>query len=584
MLKAAFEVAPSADRELREPELAPGARRIAYFSMEVGLDEALPIYAGGLGVLAADTLRSFADLRLPAVGVSLLYTAGYFRQVLDPAGNQAELPVVWDPAAVCRSLPRQVVVTIAGRPVIVRAWEVDVTGSRGFVVPLVLLDTDFAANDEAARELTRTLYAGDPRARLAQEMVLGIGGVRMLRALGYRQLERYHLNEGHAALLALELLREEVPRPGEGLRDLEGVRRRCVFTTHTPVPAAHDQFDYQLVAEVLGDLVPLRELRRLGGEERLNMTRLALELSHFVNGVAKRHGEVTRRLFPGFAIEAITNGVHSATWTCPSFRRLYDRRLPGWALDPFSLRYAVSLPAQEVWAAHVEAKAALLAEVERRSGRRLPESALTVGFARRAAAYKRHDLIFRDLDRLREVARQAGGLQLVFAGKAHPRDPAGRELIRRVFAAGAELGDALPVVWLEDYDLSLAKLLTAGCDVWLNTPEPPLEASGTSGMKAAHNGVPSLSVLDGWWLEGHLEGVTGWAIGPAPGALDTEDGDRDAADLYARLAGTVAPLFYGQRDRWLDVMRRTIAFNASFFNSHRMVLQYAANAYLAAEA
>jgi starch phosphorylase len=561
---------------------APAERRIAYFSMEVGLDEALPIYAGGLGVLAADTLRSFADLRLPAVGVSLLYTAGYFRQVLDGDGNQQELPVAWDPATVCRLLDAHVALRVANRPVLVRAWQHDVVGAGGYVVPLVLLDTDFAANDPAARALTRTLYGGGPRERLGQEMVLGIGGVRMLRALGYGRLERYHLNEGHAALLALELLREQLPNGGGLAHDLDAVRRRCVFTTHTPVPAAHDRFDYGLVGEVLGDFVPPQELRQLAGEDHLNPTRLALELSHFVNGVAKRHRDTARRLFPGFPIEAITNGVHSRTWTCPSFRELFDRRLPGWDRDPFSLRYAVGLPADEVWAAHADAKAALLAVVRQRTGRQLPAAGLTLGFARRATAYKRHDLIFRDLERLRAVAREAGPVQLVFAGKAHPHDAPGRELIRRVFAAGRELADAVPVVWLEDYDLELAKLLTAGCDVWLNTPEPPMEASGTSGMKAAHNGVPSLSVLDGWWVEGHLEGVTGWSVGPPPGDAGI-DGERDAAELYAKLGGSIAPLFHRERDRWLDVMRRTIAFNGSFFNSHRMVLQYAANAYLAAE-
>ena len=555
-------------------------RRIAYFSMEVGLDESMPIYSGGLGVLAADTLRSFADLRLPAIGVTLLYTAGYFRQVLDEGGNQRELPVSWRPESACRPLDPRIEVTVAGRPVRVRAWEHEVAGAGGYVVPLILLDTDFPPNEEAARELTRTLYGGDPRRRLGQEIVLGIGGVRMLRALGFRGIDRYHLNEGHAALLAVELLREELPGDGNAAEDLEAVRRRCVFTTHTPLPAAHDQFDYAMVAEVLGEPIPLADLRRLGGEERLNMTRLALALSHYVNGVGRRHGETTRRLFPGFRIDSITNGVHSRTWTCASFRRLFDHHLPGWDRDPFSLRYAVSLPAAEVWEAHVEAKEALLAEVRRRAGRELTAAALTVGFARRATPYKRHDLVFRDLDRLRALARERGPLQLVFAGKAHPRDEGGRELIRRVFAAARRLGEAVPVVWLEDYDLELAKLLTAGSDLWLNTPEPPLEASGTSGMKAAHNGVPSFSVLDGWWLEGHLEGVTGWSIGPPLGAVD---GERDAAELYEKLESTILPLFHGNRDRWLDVMRRTIAFNASFFNSHRMVLQYGANAYLASE-
>ena len=558
------------------------SRRLAYFSMEVGLDDRLPTYSGGLGVLAGDTLRSFADLRLPVVGVTLLYAKGYFRQTIDAEGNQQESAVQWDPMEVVRPLPALVRVTVANRQVAIRACQYDVEGSSGYSVPLLLLDTNVPENSQPDRELTALLYGGDERYRLSQEIVLGIGGIRMLRALGYTGILRFHMNEGHASLLALELLRSE-PDAEDLTRDIEDVRRRCVFTTHTPVPAGHDQFSYELVKEVLGEPLPAEEIRMLGGEDKLNMTRLALNLSHYVNGVAKRHGEVSQEMFPGYTIDSITNGVHSFFWTCESFRRLFDRHIPGWARDPFSLRHAIKIPKEEVWTAHVEAKAKLLKEIRDRTGRSFAPDTLTIGFGRRATTYKRADLIFSDAGRLSRIAGEVGSLQLVFAGKAHPRDDPGKETIRRIFRLARESRSELRIVYLEDYDLKLARLLTSGVDLWLNTPLPPLEASGTSGMKAAHNGVPSLSVLDGWWVEGHIEGVTGWSIGPppVPGARPADDENaRDAKELYDKLSETIIPFFYFNRDGWAEIMRRSIAFNASFFNTHRMVQQYASTAYL----
>ena len=575
-------------RALSEPqppdrEDDPASRRIAYFSMEVGLDGRMPTYSGGLGVLAGDTLKSLADLEVPAVGVCLLYRKGYFDQALDPGGNQSELPVAWNPSDFARPLPARAEVAIEGRAVALRAWRYDVVGSGGHVVPLLLLDTDLEQNEGPDRRLTDSLYGGDESYRLSQEIVLGIGGVRILKELGYTGIEKFHMNEGHASLLALELLRREPDRNAVAA-DIDDVKKRCVFTTHTPVPAGHDKFPWDLVRQVLGEPLPLEELRMLGGKESLNMTLLALNLSGHLNGVAKRHGEVSQKMFPGYPIDSITNGVHSATWTCDAFRALYDRHIPGWARDPFSLRYAIKLPPEEVWAAHTRAKAELLDAVSERVSRRLRPEVLTIGFARRATAYKRADLILFDTGRLIEIAKSAGRIQLVFAGKAHPKDEPGKQLIRRLYRAGEQLrGGDLTVVYLQDYDMDLARLLTSGSDVWLNTPLRPLEASGTSGMKAAHNGVPSLSILDGWWVEGHVEGFTGWSIGTE---TTEEDGEtaavdaRDAADLYGKLSDVILPLFYGNPAGWIDVMRRTIAFNASFFNTHRMVGQYAAHAYV----
>lgn len=556
-------------------------RRIAYFSMEVAVAPGMPTYSGGLGVLAGDTLRSCADLKIPIVAVSLLYRRGYFEQHLDEWGNQRELPVQWDPSQFARLLPPTVRVSIEGRPVVVRAWQHDITGLTGYVVPLVLLDTNVEENAAGDRELTSALYGGDERYRLAQEIVLGVGGVRMLHAMGHTHIERFHMNEGHAALLALELLGER-KQSEQATWDFDGVRQACIFTTHTPVPAGHDQFSYQLVKQMLGDTVPQDVLQMLGGRDRLNMTLLALNMSSYVNGVAKRHGEVSQDMFPGYAIDSITNGVHSVTWTAPGFQQLYDRHIPGWRTDSFALRHAISIPTQEIWTAHVHAKARLLEEVRKRTSVPFREDALTIGFARRATQYKRADLVFSEPSQLLDMARRVGPIQFIFAGKAHPKDEPGKEIIRRIIRIATQLKLEIPIAYVESYDLHMAKLLTSGVDLWLNTPLPPLEASGTSGMKAAHNGVPSLSVLDGWWVEGHIEGTTGWSIGRGPSGSASQEGSsaQDVHDLYDKLRREIVPLFYQDRERWSEIMRSTIAFNASFFNTHRMVQQYTANAYV----
>lgn len=551
-------------------------RRIAYFSMEVAAESQMATYSGGLGVLAGDTLRSCADLRIPIVGVTLMYRNGYFNQKLDAAGNQGEEPVAWDPGQFARLLPATVQVNIESHPVVVRAWQYDVVGAGGFRVPLLLLDTSHESNRPEHRALTDWLYGGDDRYRLAQEIILGIGGVRMLRALGYTALERFHMNEGHAALMPLELLNG--PEPDW---NFEPVRARCIFTTHTPVPAGHDQFSYDLVKAVVTEPIRLEVIQMLGGRDRLDMTLLALNTSRYVNGVAKRHGEVSREMFPDYRIDSITNGVHSYTWTCESFCRLYEQYIPGWVIDPMSLRYAVSIPREEIRQAHEQAKFRLIQEVNQRTGKAFSTEVFTIGFARRATPYKRADLIFTDPKQLMCLAQDVGPIQILFAGKAHPRDEAGKESIRRIVRTAATFDERVKVAYLENYDLALAQLLTSGVDLWLNTPQRPQEASGTSGMKAAHNGVPSLSVPDGWWIEGHLEGMTGWSIGPEADLPHANQANaEDAADLYRKLQALIVPTFYHDRDRWASIMRQTIAFNASFFNTHRMVQQYAASAYV----
>jgi starch phosphorylase len=557
---------------------------IAYFSMEIGIDPEVPTYAGGLGVLAGDIVRAAADIGLPFVAVTLLHRKGYFRQRLDVAGRQREEPTDWDVEAELEPLPARATVTIRERPVVIRAWQRRVIGIDGAAVPVIFLDTDLADNASDDRALTRFLYGGDAGYRLSQEVVLGIGGVRMLRALGYAQIGRFHMNEGHSALLVMELVAERLRnsrRTTATDEDVDAVRRMCVFTTHTPVSAAHDQFTPDLATSVLGTTPASQLMHRCCYGGVLNMTYLALNFSHYINGVAMRHGEVSRRMFGGYDIDAITNGVHAGTWVSPPFARLFDDHIASWRRDNFTLRYAISIPRRNVWEAHVAAKLRLLELVNRSQSPPFDPSVLTIGFARRASAYKRAGLIFSDLDRLRTAVSRAGRVQLVFAGKAHPRDENGKSVIEQVFHARDALHNDIAVAYLEDYDMAQAAVLTAGADVWLNTPQPPLEASGTSGMKAAMNGVPSLSILDGWWLEGHVEGVTGWGIGasrmhPIEQVVDTA---ADARDLYTALEETVIPLFYRRHDEFIDIMRYAIALNGSFFTAQRMLQEYIIKAY-----
>jgi starch phosphorylase len=559
-------------------------RTIAYFSMEIALEVGMPTYSGGLGVLAGDTVRAAADLHIPMVAVTLLHRQGYFYQRLDDRGGQHEEPAAWAINDFVHAMPERTAVTVEGRTVHLRTWQYVVHGVGGFTVPVYFLDADLPDNAAWDRTLTNVLYGGDAHYRLCQEVLLGIGGVRMLRALGYTAIDRFHMNEGHASLLTLELLEEQARRAGRPAfthDDVEVVRQHCVFTTHTPVPAGHDQFPLALVEQVLGRREAFHTMQDVFCcDDVLNLTYLALNLSHYINGVAKKHGEVARHMFAHYVIDAITNGVHAATWTSLPFQRLFDRYIPGWREDNFSLRYALSIPPNDVWDAHCIAKRQMIEDVNRASNAGMDSDVLTLGFARRATAYKRMDLLFQDIERLQQLATHAGGVQVIYAGKAHPHDCQGKELIKHIYAIKDVLKDHIKIAYLANYDLALGAMLTAGVDVWLNTPQPPLEASGTSGMKAALNGVPSLSVLDGWWLEGCIEGITGWAIGPNHRGLAVDD-DRaqDAAALYDKLEQVILPLFYGDRQGFISVMRHAIALNGSFFNTQRMMQQYVVKAY-----
>jgi len=556
----------------------PQERKVAYFSMEVGLRPEIPTYSGGLGILAGDTLKSFADLNVPAVGVTLLYTKGYFHQDIDAEGNQIEVPVEWNPSDVMTLLTDKVTIEIEGRTVLIQAWVYPVEGIAGYTVPVLFLDTNIDTNAPEDREISAYLYGGDERYRLKQEIVLGFGGAHMLQLLDHDNLEAYHMNEGHAALLTLDLM-------DRYQQDLEKVKSLCVFTTHTPVPAGHDTFDVKMVQAVLGEKFPADNLYHsniINADGRLNMTHLALYHAEYINGVAQKHGETSQKMFPEYRIDAITNGIHSRTWICDEMAAVLDRHIPNWRQDSYALRNALDIPREEIWQAHQAVKKQLFDFIREQYGILFDPGILTLGFARRAATYKRATLLFRDIKRLKRMASEFGHMQILYAGKAHPADEKGKALIKEIHRVGRRLNDDLKLAYIPNYDMYRAKFLVSGVDVWLNTPLRPMEASGTSGMKAAANGVISFSVLDGWWIEGHIDGITGWSIGPRhvkkQGPPEASD-EMDAQDLYDKLEKRILPCFYKDRAHWMDMMAYNIALNGSFFNTHRMVAQYVLEAY-----
>ena len=550
-------------------------RHVAYFSMEVALDSNIPTYSGGLGIFAGDILRSAADLELPMVGVGLVYDKGYFYQMLDDNGNQKEYGYHWDFSAELERLDVVVEVMVRNRSVKVGGWSYKIIGHSGHVIPVYLLDTNLQGNDENDRMYTGLLYDATPAQRLVQELILGVGGVRILHALGYRDIRTYHMNEGHSSLMTLELMQ----RYG---MDADKVRRRCVFTTHTPVPAGHDHFDIELAKQILGDSYHPDIPIWCGDGGDLNMTRLALTFSGFVNAVSKKHREVAREMLGHPGIDSISNGVHVTTWLHPLLKQVYERYLPPLEHGFFVLAHAKMIDSNELWEAHQTAKKQLLEYEKTHSWMLLDTKLFTIGFARRITEYKRPMLLFQDPDRLGELCR--GKAQIIMAGKTHPRDTRGKELIQEITRVSTYLLEhyGVRMVFLENYTMDLAKLMVAGSDLWVNTPRRYQEASGTSGMKAAINGVLNLSVQDGWWIEGFSmsDGYAGWSIGPGPEdpqAIHRTDRE-DASDLYEKLEREIIPLYHLNRDIWIHRMKYAIALGV-YFNTHRVVREYAAKAW-----
>ena len=538
---------------------------IAYLTAEIGLWSELHTYSGGLGVLAGDHVKSAADANLPLVAISLLYREGYGRQHLDERGDQSESYAPIDPKEHLTNTGKTIQLQLDESTLYASIWKTEVVGVSGHVVPVYFLDTFHPNNSAEFVGLGARLYGGNDDMRVRQEYLLGVGGVQALQTLGY-ELEGMHLNEGHCTFAMLEVLRQGWTR--------EELAQRTLFTTHTPVPAGHDRFDWSLVESVIGDLLPddARALVKNAGDhekgERCSMSHLAVALSTAVNAVSNLNAQVASSMFGRTHIAPITNGVHHITWTSPQMQHLFDTHLPGWKEDPSQLGYAGRLPDAALLEAR-QANRRMLRELVRAStGVELAEDRLTIGFARRFATYKRANLVFSDLDRLRAFG--ADRIQFVFSGKAHPKDEGGKQLIRDIFESAGEIADEIPVAFIENYDMDTGLAMTTGVDIWLNNPIRPLEASGTSGMKAAMNGVPNCSILDGWWPEGCEHGVNGWAIGEGE---DDRDDARDAENIYNVLEHEVLPLWDEGPQRWAKLMRASIATSARFTGA-RMIADY----------
>lgn len=550
----------------------------AYFSMEVMLESDIPTYAGGLGILAGDLLRSCADMEVPVVGMTLVYNDSTYRQVISHDGTQSYEALVWHKNDQLTKLPHRVEITIENQKVILGVWRYDIVGSGGFVVPVYLLDTDFLDNSEYARNLTQSLYEGD--VRLAQEIILGVGGVKMLRALGYEDVRTFHMNEGHASFVPLGLL------PENNYID-ENVKKMCVFTTHTPIPEGHDRFDYEYAHKIAGDNLPWH-IQKIASEKELHMTILGMSMSKYIFGVSQKHGKVSQNMFPQFKIGAITNGVHHRTWIGTELANIYDKFIPDWFMDPLALSQAVEkIPDEALWRAHQEEKGKLLDHVnnhltsvsslEEQKNPSLDErfdiNTLTISLARRLVPYKRPLLLYSDIERLVEIGE--GKLQIIQCGRANPGDESAQNFVRQIIDISKKLRGKIKVVYLENYSPLLARQLIRGSDVWLNTPRRPLEASGTSGMKAAMNGVLNFSVLDGWWIEGYAKDpLSGFSIGPNDESLTPENNEqKDIDDMYQKLKEEILPLYCNDRKEWILRMKHAITLGAHF-NTHRVISEY----------
>ena len=535
--------------------------KIAYFSAEIGISAKLPTYSGGLGVLAGDHIKAAADTELPMCAVTLLYKEGYFKQRLDDEGRQTEVYPRFDPDPLLKKLPIKFTLPLRKRDVLIQVYEYRYVGLTGHEIPIYFLDTNVEDNYYDDQIITIRLYSGDKDHRILQEAILGFGGIKLLEELKYNDIETYHMNEGHASFIIMQLLKKF-----DG--NHEEVRKRCHFTTHTPVAAGHDEFAIDRCERLLDGLL-WKDLSKINLVQngRLHMTELGMHFSRSANGVSKLHGDVAQKQFPEYKIGHITNGVYHPYWVGKEFREVFDNRLPGWREDPNRLLNVDAILPEELIKAHQSHKHFLLGYANSQTQKALSNDVLTIGFARRAAGYKRACLIFNDLDRLIDIGKRK--LQIVFAGKAHPADNHGKNIIFDVVQNAKKLFGEVKIVYLENYNLWLGRIITSGVDVWLNTPIRPHEASGTSGMKAAFNGIPNLSILDGWWDEACKHGKNGWAIGNQ----DVIDDETDANYLYEILEKEVIPTFYNNQDKWVSMMIESIKTGVQF-TAFRMINDY----------
>ena len=534
--------------------------KIAYFSAEIGLSSSLPTYSGGLGVLAGDHIKASADAGIEMLGISLLYKEGYFKQLLDKEGNQKEEYPRFELGDNLSLLPNKFSIKIRGREVWIQAYEYLHTSETGHIIPIYFLDTDIDENISEDRMITLRLYSGDKNHRILQESILGFGGIRFLDAYDFDSIEKFHMNEGHSSFLTLALLEKYN-------KNEEKVKSMCHFTTHTPVAAGHDNFSTERCSSILNSLMPNDLNLPSIKDNRLHMTELGLYYSNTANGVSKLHGKVAQDQFPDFDIDYITNGVYHPHWIGDSFAELFDDYFKNWKIDPNLLLNVDNIDNEKIISAHKQQKDELINYANLFTENKLSSDVLTIGFARRAAEYKRAGLIFSNIEKLIEIG--SGKIQMIFSGKAHPNDIKGKQIIKEVVNNANQLVDEVNIVFLENYNMHLGRLITSGVDLWLNTPIRPNEASGTSGMKAALNGVPNFSVIDGWWAEGCKDNENGWAIGSPDSCNDIAD----AESLYFKLENQIINTFYNDKEKWIQFMKNSIKTGVDF-TAHRMVNDY----------
>ena len=534
---------------------------IAYFSAEIGISSSLPTYSGGLGVLAGDHIKASGDIGLNMCAITLLYREGYFKQRIDEEGIQTETYPRFDPYPLLKKLDVMFTLRLRARDVWIQVYRFDYVGHGGHAVPIYFLDTDVEENIKDDRIISQRLYSGNKDHRILQEAILGFGGTKLLDELGQNDIKKYHMNEGHCSFLVLHLLEKF-----NG--DMKKVKSLCHFTTHTPVPAGHDHFAESRVKKLLRGLLPEDlKLPSLVQNGRLHMTELGLYFSGTANGVSALHGDVAQDQFPWSNIDFITNGVHHSYWMGSPFKRVYDQYVPEWRANPECLLKIDDIADDVIWNAHQERKQYLLGYANSQVSKALDGDTLTIGFARRAATYKRAQLLFHDMERLESLGAEK--IQVIFSGKAHPKDAEGKEVIRQIVSKSKAMFGKVKIIYLENYNMWLGRMITSGVDVWLNTPLRPNEASGTSGMKATLNGVLNLSVLDGWWAEGCKNGVNGWAVGDP----EHPDDEKDADHLYSVLENSVIPTFYNDRNKWISMMKEAIKTGVDF-TAHRMIMEY----------
>ncbi|MDA8273119.1 MAG: alpha-glucan family phosphorylase [Deltaproteobacteria bacterium] len=555
---------------------------IAYFVMECAVDSRIPTYSGGLGILAGDTLQSFADLEVPAVCITLLWKNGFTDQKLSNDGTQLDSIQKWDVERYMQPTNIKIKMPLGDKDITITAYKYTIESTKGDnEIEAYFLTPDVPENDHETRKICDRLYVEGGLTRLKQEIILGIGGYEMLKALNYRPF-LYHINESHSAFLIASLMKD--------MNDLNRVKSRVVFTTHTPIPAAFDRFEMKDVAGMLGRYCDKQVLyyiyqEKLGDNDELNLSWLAIKNAKNVAAVSRKHKFVSEQIFEGYRLKYVTNGIHHIKWASPHHKMLYAKYIKGWEEDPNLLRDVACIPDNEFAQAHIISKEALVEMVNSESDVSFIPEDFTIAMAKRITHYKRNNLILSNPNKLIEIAEKKGNIQIIFAGKAHPADSDGLAMIKSIHNASQYIASKtkkIKIAFLENYNIHKAGIILAGVDLWLNNPVRPLEASGTSGMKASLNGVPNFSVLDGWWLEACMEGINGWGIGPKPAWTDLSYSDdvQDSNDIYGKLEFNILDLYYKNFSDYLKIMKMAVSTIAPHFNTHRMVSEYVTDLYL----